>query len=144
MLLRTVVVGYLGATLAIAGTGMSAYMLLQARHGANEVGANEVAGPSQAPAGMALAISSEPAVVPSAVSPVLPPLLPPHVTPKRRLPRLRPPVNVASHDHRIVHPAAAVSHLAAPPVRYRVYYTWYYPYGYYGYYPYYPSYPYRW
>ena len=32
MLLRTVVAGYLGATLVVAGTGVSAYKLLQARH----------------------------------------------------------------------------------------------------------------
>jgi hypothetical protein len=155
MLLRTVVAGYLGATLVVAGTGVSAYKLLQARHATVE--ALTVAHPQADP----LAALSGP--LPEA-SPgrggsfpiALPGLRPPMATRgehhasagRPRFAHRRAPVRVSLREasRRPVRTVAANeqpprSHPAPRPIRYPVYYRVYYPYAYYGYYPgYYPRY----
>jgi len=154
MLLRTVVVGYLGATLMVAGTGVSAYKLLQARHAS--VDGVALAHPQADP----LAMLSGPL---------------PEASPGRggsfplALPELRPPMATRGEHHvfagrsRPAHRRAAVrvslrepsrrpvrtvaaneqpprSHPAPRAIQYPVYYRVYYPYAYYGYYPWYPRY----
>jgi len=155
MLLRTVVVGYLGATLMVAGTGVSAYKLLQARHAA--VDAVALAHPQADQ----LAVLSGPLPEASpgrggSLPVALPELRPPMATRGEhhastgplRLTHRRAPVRVALREasHRPVRTVAANEqpprlHPAPRPIRYPVYYRVYYPYAYYGYYPgYYPRY----
>jgi hypothetical protein len=151
MLLRTVVAGYLGATLVVAGTGVSAYKLLRARHAS--VDTQAVVKPQAEP--LAAALESPAAAPPGQAGPspnALPPLRPPseqHASVARpRLPHQRAPLSASSREpsHHPVRAATATGqaarphlHPAAHPIRYPVYYRVYYPYAYYGYYPPYPS-----
>lgn len=154
MLLRTVVAGYLGATLMVAGTGVSAYKLLQARHAS-------VDAPALAPTHVdpLVALFGSPAEMPagrggpSAIA--LPELRPPvsargerhaSIAPPR-LAHARAPLSVSLHEpsRRPIRTLAANdqpprSHPAPRPIRYPVYYRVYYPYPYYSYYPAYPRY----
>ncbi len=149
MLLRTVVVCYLGATLALAGTAVSAYQLLQARHASSEAATpseppNSALAPLLGPLPEAQSRRAEPlAPLPE----LRPPTLPRAAIAAPRLPRLRAPLGLPSRElsHRSVRPVAAATsqyrtHSHLRPVPYRVYYRLYYPYGYYAYYP---AYPYR-
>ncbi len=148
MLLRTVVVCYLGATLAVAGTAVSAYKLLQARHASMDVSAlsSPLANPLaalSAPPTEAAPTQAEPPLF--TLPELRPPTLPRAVAAKPRLPRLRAPLGLASHEppRRSTKPVAAAAAQYRPhprPVRYRLYYRLYYPYGYYAYYPAYPYY----
>ena len=154
MLLRTVVVGYLGATLVVAGTGVSAYKLLQARHAS-------VDAPALAhPQADQLAVLSGPLPEGSpgrdgSFPIALPKLRPPmatheehHASTRRlRFTHRKAPIRVSLREpsRRPVRTIAANeqpprSHPAPRPIRYPVYYRVYYPYAYYGYYPGYPRY----
>jgi len=146
MLLRTVVAGYLGATLMVAGTGVSAYKLLQARHAIN----------ASAPAAHQASLQAEPwraetagdardkpghdeVALPELRAPISPREERDASNARPRLPRLRAPLGVSSREPsrrraRTLTAAEQRPH-PHPIVRYPVYYRVYYPYAYYSYYP---------
>lgn len=156
MLLRTVVAGYLGATLVVAGTGVSAYKLLRARHASVDAPAlvqsqaGSLAGLSGSPAEAAPGEAGSSAMALPALRLPTPPREERQASAARpRLARPRAPTGVSLRERsrrpvRTVTAAeqAARSHpYATPrPIRYPVYYRVYYPYAYYGYYPPYPRY----
>jgi hypothetical protein len=157
MLLRTVIAGYLGATLVVAGTGVSAYKLLQERHASN--GAMAPAQPQPGPlAALYGPLPEAPAGTAGSSLAPLPGLRPPtsqrgeqHASIARaRLPHSRAPVKVSlrepsRHAVRVLTAAERQPpphpHLRPPAIGYPAYYyRVYYPYAYYSYYPPYPRY----
>jgi len=155
MLLRTVVAGYLGATLVVAGTGVSAYKLLQARHAS--VDALALMHPQADPLAMLSVPLPEGSPGRGGSFPIaLPELRPPmatrgeHHASARRLQfaHRRAPIGVSLREPSHRRPVRTVAaneqpprlHTAPRPIRYPVYYRVYYPYAYYGYYPGYPRY----
>jgi len=157
MLLRTVVACYLGTTLVVAGTGVSAYKLLQERHASIAAVTPAQPQPSLLAALYGPLPDAPTGKAGSSLVP-LPGLRPPtsprgeqHASAARpRLPHPRGPLSVSLREpsRRSVRALTAAEqpprphpHPAPQAVGYPVYYyRVYYPYAYYSYYPPYPRY----